>query len=78
MSVYDELLQRLGLTHLKNDPEKLQEAILKELDMWELKGDNEAQMQRSQEMLDKKRQEFEKLRAELGEMIQRDHLKGSN
>ena len=78
MNVYEELLERLGLTHLKDDPDKLQEVILKELGMSELKGDNEAQMERSQEMLDKRQQEFEKLRTELGEMIQKDHLKRGN
>ena len=78
MDAYEELLKKLGLLHLKKDPEKLQQAVLRELGLEELKGDAEAIQKRSEEILEDKMKEFESLKIELGELIQRHQLKGMN
>ena len=78
MSAYEELLRKLGLLHLKDDPEKLQEAVLRELGLEDVKGDPQAMQQRSEEILEEKQKEFAELKKELGELIQRYGLKRHN
>ena len=78
MGPYEELLRKLGLLHLKEDPEKLQQAILRELGLEDLKGDHEAIQKRSEEILADKMKEFESLKNDLGALIQKHKLKGQN
>lgn len=78
MGAYEDMLRKLGLEHLKDDPEALQEAILKELGMQDLKGDHEAIMERSEKMLRSRQKEFERAKEELGELIQKGQLKRNN
>ena len=78
MGPYEELLRKLGLLHLKDDPETLQQAILRELGLEDLKGDHEAIRKRSEDILKDKMKEFESLKGELGELIQKYALKRQN
>ena len=78
MGPYEELLRKLGLLHLKDDPDRLQEAILRELGMLELKDDPEAMQKRGEEFLKEKAEEFESVKEELGRLIQDKTLKRNN
>ena len=78
MGAYEELLRKLGLLHLKDDPDRLQEAILRELGLHDLKDDPEAMMKRAGEILDKKKEEFESVKDELGKIIKDKTLKRNN
>lgn len=78
MGPYEELLRKLGLLHLKDDPDKLQEAILRELGLQDLKDNPEALMKRASEILEKKKEEFESVKDELGRIIQDKTLKRNN
>lgn len=78
MDAYEEMLQKVGLLHLKDDPEKLQEAILEELNMLALKDDPEAIFRQSVEILKEKKQEFDETKKELGTLIQVHSMKRQN
>jgi hypothetical protein len=78
MGPYEELLRKLGLLHLKDDPDRLQEAILRELGLIELKDDPEALQKRSEELLKEKANKFESVKEELGRLIQDKTLKRNN
>ena len=78
MGIYDELLKKLGLEHLKDNPEKLQEAILKELGLSELKGNTEEILKRSGEILESKQREFDQTKKDLGSLLQEHTLKRKN
>jgi len=78
MGAYEELLRKIGLLHLKDDPDKLQEAILRELGLQDLKDNPEALMKRAGEILEKKKEEFESVKDELGRIIQDKTLKRNN
>ena len=78
MGQYEELLRKLGLLHLKDDPDKLQEAILKELGLSDLKDDHEAMMQKAGEILEDKQKEFDEVKSDLGELLQKHTLKRHN
>lgn len=78
MDAYEEMLRKVGLLHLKDDPEKLQEAILKELNMSGLKDDPEAIFRQSVEILKEKKQEFDETKKEIGALIQTHSMKRHN
>lgn len=78
MGIYDDLLIRLGLTHLKNDPEKLREEILKELGLYDLKDDQEALNEKYREMIEDNRKKLEASREDLGKLIQKRVMKNDN
>ena len=78
MDAYEELLRKLGLLHLKDDPDRLQKAVLRELGLDDIKDDPEAMQKRSEEILEKKIKEFESLKVEIGELIQKHQLKRQN
>ena len=78
MGPYEELLRKLGLLHLKDNPDKLQEAILRELGLTGLKGDPEAMNRQSGKILEEKIKEFESVKAELGDLILKHALRRLN
>lgn len=78
MDAYEELLARLGLLHLKEDPEALRLAILKELGLEEFRDDPIELNRRMNERLAENFERIEQVRSEVGGIIQNDILKRHN
>ena len=78
MDPYEELLRKLGLWHLKDDPEALREAVLKELGMFEMKDKPEEIMKESEKKIEESRKKLAETAKEIGSIIQKDLMKRTN
>lgn len=71
MDYFDELLKKLGLEHLKDDPDALREEVLRKLGFEHLKDDPDALLKGMTERMQDNQQRLDGLKSELGRDILR-------
>jgi hypothetical protein len=78
MNEYDKLLEKVGLSHLRDRPDELREAVLKELGVLDAKDSPEELKERLFGLLVKNRKKLEEMKLNFGRLIQEKVLKGIN